>query len=276
MSRRIDLHTHSIHSDGTQTPAKVVRIAFDHGVEAMILTDHDSVSGCEEGRKEAEKLGLRFGCGIEINTREDDMVHVLGYGIDPGSETLTAHLKDYRRRRQGRAGRIVERLQEAGIDITLEEVRGRSEETLGRPHIADVLIRKGVVRSRPEAFRKYLAKGAAAFIEQQGPTVEEAIAIIIEAGGWACLAHPFTTAYDGRLEAWVKAGLEGIEAYYMSHTRPQVARLEEAARRFGLRRTGGSDYHGPRTGRETPGGVEVPDEIFKKIEGLLGLSEPNA
>lgn len=276
MSRRIDLHTHSTYSDGTLSPAQVVQITHERGVEVMMLTDHDSVSGYEEGRKEAEKLGLRFGCGIEINTREDDMVHVLGYGIDPGSETLAARLEDFRERRQGRAGRIVEKLQAAGIDITMEDVRGESAETLGRPHIADALIRKGVVRNRPEAFKRYLAKGCAAFIEQQGPTTEEAIALIKEAGGWASLAHPFTTAFDRRMEAWVEAGLQGVEAFYMTHTRPQVARLEEIARRFGLRRTGGSDFHGPRTGRETAGGVEVPDEVFNEIEDLLGLSDLKA
>ena len=124
MSRRIDLHTHSTYSDGTLAPAEVVRITHERGVEAMMLTDHDSVSGCAEGRQEAEKLGLRFGCGIEINTREDDMVHVLGYGIDPDSKTLAKHLEDFRQRRQGRAGRIIEKLQAGGIDITLDEVRG--------------------------------------------------------------------------------------------------------------------------------------------------------
>lgn len=271
MPRRIDLHTHSTHSDGTSSPSDVVRIAHRSGVTLLLLTDHDSVGGFEEASEEAGKLGLPFACGVEINTREDDMVHVLGYGIDPGCEALLKGLEDFRGRRKKRAAAILEKLRKQGIDISMEDVVCESQEALGRPHIADALRRKKIVRSRQEAFTKYLAKGAAAYVDPLGPSTQEAIALIKSAGGWASLAHPFTCGYEEKLEAWVAAGLGGLEAYYRTHTGPQTIRLLQAARLHGLRVTGGSDYHGPGTGREQAGGVEVPDEVFEELVEALGL-----
>jgi hypothetical protein len=273
MPRRIDLHTHSTFSDGTSTPAEVVRKAHKLGVEVLLLTDHDTVSGCCEGAEEARKLGLRFAGGVEINTREDDMVHILGYGVDPESASLISALAEFRSRRQGRVRVIVDRLKASGVDIEFEDVTGESLEALGRPHVADALIRKKIVRTRAEAFKKYLAKGAAAYVDPMGPTAEEAIRLISDSGGWAVLAHPFTTSVESNIERWVAAGLAGVEAYYMSHTQPQTQRLIQIANRYNLLMTGGSDYHGPKTGREKAGGVEVPDEVFEAIADRLGLPE---
>ncbi|MEE8424794.1 MAG: PHP domain-containing protein [Elusimicrobiota bacterium] len=273
MKSRADLHLHSTFSDGTLTPTQLVRAAKKKGLKTIVLTDHDSVGGCAEGRAAATKEGLRFGFGIEINTREADMVHILGYGIDPESPALTERLSEFRRRRRERIRRIVGRLRdEHQIDIDFDEVRVKSTETLGRPHVADVLIRKKAVRSRSEAFQKYLQRGAAAYIDPLGPTAEEAIEAIKGAGGWASLAHPLTTAYKERLEAWTRAGLEGFEVYYGSHTGPQTARLLATAEKFDLIPTGGSDYHGPGSGRESIGGIAIPDDVFARFEDRLKLS----
>lgn len=271
MAKLADLHTHSRYSDGTSTPAEVVRRARKKGVEILVLTDHDSVAGFPEARDEASRSGLRIGCGIEINTREPEQVHILGYGIDPGSPILAERLADYRERREQRAILIVERLRRRGIEITIEEVRGTSRETLGRPHVADALRRKKIVHSRGEAFERYLSPGAAAYVEPMGPGVEEAIDTIRRAGGWASLAHPLTIPKSADIGAWVELGLEGLEAHYSTHTRPQIGRLVELANRYGLHATGGSDYHGPGTGRDVPGGVAFSDEEFAKFEGRLGL-----
>ncbi len=273
MKSRTDIHLHSTFSDGTLTPTGLVRAAKKKGIEILVLTDHDSVGGCAEGRAAARQEGLRFGSGIEINTREADMVHILGYGIDPESPALVERLSEFRRRRLERIRRIVGRLRdEHEIDIDFDEVHAKATETLGRPHVADVLVRKKAVRSRSEAFAKYLQRGAAAYIDSMGPTAKEAIDAIRGAGGWASLAHPLTTAYKERIEAWTEAGLEGFEVYYGSHTGPQVARLFEIAEKFGLIPTGGSDYHGPGSGRENLGGIPIPDDVFARIEERLKLS----
>lgn len=270
--KRIELHSHSRYSDGTLAPAEVARLARGRRVEAFVLTDHDTVSGFPEAAAEAAKLGLRAACGIEINTREEDQVHILGYGFDWRSPALAARLSEFRDRRRRRVAMIVERLREAGIDISLADVQGASHETLGRPHVADALRKKRLVGTRKEAFQRWLVRGKPGYVEPMGPTVEEAILAIKEAGGWASLAHPGMLKDDRDIGPWVEMGLSGIEAYYAGHTGPTVARFLETAARYGLLATGGSDYHGPGTGRDQIGMIEVPDELFARLEPRLGLN----
>ncbi|MBI3297982.1 MAG: PHP domain-containing protein [Elusimicrobia bacterium] len=274
MAKNADLHCHSRRSDGSLEPAEVVRRAHKAGIALLVLSDHDSVSGFPEARVEAARLGMDFACGIEINTGEADGVHVLGYGFDPYSAVLAGRLEEFRARRERRAGIIVERLNALGVELTLEEVRGESTETLGRPHVADALRRKKLVKDRAEAFKRYLVPGAAAYVAPMGPTVAEAIAAIKGAGGWASLAHPGTVKRDIDLAPWVEQGLEGIEAYYKAHTGPQIDRFLEAAKRFGLLATGGSDFHGPGTGREDLGGVEIPDAELAVLRERLRVAAP--
>ncbi|HVE12453.1 MAG TPA: PHP domain-containing protein, partial [Elusimicrobiota bacterium] len=138
---RVDLHCHSTYSDGTLAPAEVVRRAKAKNIEFLVLSDHDSVSGYPEAREAGEKLGVKVFCGIEINTREDGQVHVLGYGIDWRSEALARRLAEFRERRRRRASLILEKLRGAGIDIADSDLDGVSKESLGRPHVADALKR---------------------------------------------------------------------------------------------------------------------------------------
>lgn len=252
----------------------MVRRAYGAGITLLALTDHDSISGFPEASAEAARLGMAITCGIEINTGEADGVHVLGYGFDPASAALCERLGEFRARRERRAGLIVSQLNALGIDLTLEEVRGESTETLGRPHVADALRRKKIVKTRAEAFKRFLVPGAAGYVAPMGPSVAEAISAIKAAGGWASLAHPGTVKRDLDLAPWVEQGLEGIEAYYRAHTRSQIARFLEAAKRFGLLATGGSDFHGPGTGREDLGGVEIPDAELGVLRDRLRVAEP--
>lgn len=261
---RIDLHTHSSFSDGTSTPAEVARLAKGRGVELLVLTDHDCVGGVAEAAEEARKVGLRFFPGVEINTREEDNLHVLGYNLDIASKPLQDALADFRSRRQRRVAMMVEKLQGLKVDITLEDVRGAHRETVGRPHIADALRRKKVVSNRAEAFQRFLAKDMPAYVPPLGPTVQEAIELIRAAGGWAALAHPYAAEVE-EVERYAGWGLEGLEVYYPTHTNSVVERLLDWAWRFDLTVTGGSDYHGPRTGREEIGSVTVPQEVFEKV-----------
>jgi predicted metal-dependent phosphoesterase TrpH len=250
----------------------MVRLAYSRGVEVLAVTDHDSVCAFPEALEEASKLKLRIACGVEINTCEDDQVHILGYGIDWRCKKLAQRLEFFRRRRQLRIERVLERLKALGIDIGLEDVQGVSKQTLGRPHIADALRRKRIVHSRQEAFQKYLSKGTPGYVDPMGPSVQEAIETIREAGGWACLAHPGLMHSEENIKRWVDFGLEGVEAYYLAHTRATVEKLLHLASSYGLIPTGGSDYHGPGTGREKIGGIEVPEEVFSRLESRLAIA----
>ena len=261
---RVDLHTHSAYSDGTSAPAEVVRLAKGRGVEIFALTDHDSVSGLHEAGEEANRLGLRFLRGVEINTREEDNLLVLGYGIDPKAAGFEAALADLRCRRHKRVAAMVEKLRSLKVDIALSDVHAAHKETIGRPHIADALRRKKVVSSRSEAFHRFLAKGMPAYVEPMGPTVQEAIDLIRAAGGWASLAHPGALEAED-IERYAGLGLEGIEVYYPTHTGAVVERLLDWAWRFDLIATGGSDYHGPKTSREEIGSVLFPQDVFEKV-----------
>ena len=269
---KVDLHTHSRFSDGTLSPAGVVSRAFASGMALVVLTDHDSVSGFEEARAEGEKLGLRVLCGVEINTHNDDL-HVLGYGIDWRSEALRGRLAEFRGRREQRIRAVVDRLRSANLDVTFEEVQEAAAadrgQAVGRPHVADVLKRKKLVRNRREAFQKFLARGMPGFVPSMGPTAEEAIAAIREARGMPVIAHPGALYSLEDFKRWTEAGLEGVEVYYPTHTNPVVIELLGIARALGLTPTGGSDFHGPGTGRDRLNGFEPDDALWARLAPRL-------
>lgn len=171
-------------------------------------------------------------------------------------------MAEFRGRRVERIRRIVEKLNQAGIELSFEEVQADSRETLGRPHVADALRRKGIVRSRQEAFRRFLLKDKPGYVASMGPMVEEAIGLIREAGGFCSVAHPETLADKGELARWAGMGLEGIEVYYSSHSPSEILAYGQLARQYGLLATGGTDFHGPGSGRDQALGVEVPEEIY--------------
>ncbi|MBI4057057.1 MAG: PHP domain-containing protein [Elusimicrobia bacterium] len=266
MGKKIDLHTHSYYSDGTSSPSEVVQRAAKKGVELLCLSDHDTTTGLEEAAQEAKKRGMEFIGGIEINTGESDQIHILGYGIDSWNEGLKKRLEDFRQRRLGRIRDILQKLKASGVAIDFEDIQAVSRETLGRPHVADALVRRRIVHTRQEAFQKYLVHGRAGYVEPRGPSTLEAIEVIRESGGVAVLAHP-GIIQDGNMNLgkWTEQGLGGIEAYYLSHTAHLRQELLEKAEKFSLVPTGGSDYHGPGTGREEIGGVEVPEEVYERV-----------
>jgi len=240
--------------------------ARSRGLALLVLTDHDTVSGFAEAAAAAPShCGLEVRCGIEINTRPGDNVHVLGYGIRRGDCGLLARLSEFRERRLMRVRMIVENLRKLGLELSVDEVRGESHETLGRPHVADAMIRKGIARSRQEAFNRYLARGRPAYVEAMGPSLEEALALIREAGGFSSLAHPQTVKDLGPLKDWVRLGLEGLEVHYAGHSPAERKRFADIAASLGLLATGGSDYHGPGSGREGELGVDMPDEDYGRF-----------
>ncbi|HXT01164.1 MAG TPA: PHP domain-containing protein [Elusimicrobiota bacterium] len=271
---RVELHCHTVFSDGTLTPTELVARAVKSGVDLLVLTDHDSVSGADELAAAGKAAGLATRLGIEINCAGDgswDRVHVLGYGIDPTSAGFQARLTEFRHRRTIRAGLMVDKLRALGYAIDYEHVRSVAHETVGRPHVADALRRLGIVKSRKEAFDRFLIKDKPGFIPSMGPSPAEAIALIRDAGGTACLAHPQTAGKENELDELYRAGLGGVEVFYTGHTAPQVRAYGDWAIGKGLIACGGSDFHGPGTGREARLGVEYDEAghaaLLKALEG---------
>jgi predicted metal-dependent phosphoesterase TrpH len=274
VSKRVELHCHSIYSDGTLTPEGLVARAVKNGVDTLVLTDHDSVSGAADLFAAGAAASLQVRLGIEINCAGEgaaDRVHVLGYGFRPDSPGFAERLSEFRERRTIRAGRIVEKLRALGIAIDLDSVRANAHETIGRPHVADALRRLGVVKSRKEAFDRFLIKGKPGYVDSMGPSPAEAIALIRDAGGTACLAHPQTAGKENELEELVRSGLQGVEVLYAGHTPSQIRNYGDWAQSRGLLACGGSDFHGPGTGREERLGIEYDDAgydaVMRRVEG---------
>lgn len=275
MPHRVELHCHSVYSDGMLTPAELVARAAQSGVGLLVLTDHDSVSGGADLFAAGAAAGLAVRLGIEINCAGEgsaDRVHVLGYGFDPRSPGFEARLSEFRERRTVRARRMVDKLRALGIAIEYEHVRAAAHETVGRPHLADALRRLGVVKSRKEAFERFLVKDKPGFVESMGPSPAEAIALIRDAGGSACLAHPQTAGKENELEALRALGLDAIEVHYAGHTPSQIRAYGDWASAKGLLAAGGSDYHGPGTGREARLGVEYDDAGYGALVERLDLT----
>jgi len=262
LPRRFELHCHTVFSDGTLAPAELVARAVKSGVDLLVLTDHDSVSGGDELAAAGRAAGLATRLGIEINCAGEgaaDRVHMLGYGFDPKSLGFMERLTEFRHRRTIRAGQMVEKLRALGYGIDYSHVRSAAHETVGRPHVADALRRLGIVKSRKEAFDRFLVKDKPGFVPSMGPSPAEAIALIRDAGGTACLAHPQTAGKEPELDDLHRAGMGGVEVNYSGHTAPQIKAYGDWASTKKLVACGGSDYHGPGTGREARLGVEYDD-----------------
>lgn len=270
--KRVDLHTHTRFSDGTCGPVELVSRAQAARVELVFLTDHDTIAGYPEAAEAARAAGVDLRCGIEINTQTgdaQDSMHLLGYGLRWQAPSFQARLAEFRQRRTARVRQIVSNLRRHGIDISYEDVSSSVSETVGRPHVADALRRRGVVGSRQEAFNRFLTRGKPGFVASAGPSPAEAIALIREAGGFCSLAHPETVGGLEEIPRWIELGLEGIEVYYSTHSPSEVLEYRAVAERYGLIATGGTDFHGPGSGRDKELGVEMPDEAFARFAERL-------
>ncbi len=248
---RIDLHLHSTHSDGSLRPSDVLRLAEKARVTALAITDHDITSGLPEAMSAGEELGIEVIPGVEISSFDGrSELHILGYCLDWKDPLLNERLGTLRASRHRRNPLIIERLRAAGLDVTYEEVRALAgTESVGRPHIAQLLMQKKYVSTAKEAFDRYLAEGKAAYVARELPPPDEAIRWIREAKGVAVLAHPTWVKTSGEgLRTCVtelkEAGLGGVEVHYSTHSKSQTASYLDLAQRLGLLITGGSDFHG--------------------------------
>lgn len=276
-----DLHTHTLASDGTGAPTDNVRLAYEAGLSAVAVTDHDTVGGLEEALQAGRHLGITVVPGVEISTVHEGVdVHVLGYWIDKDDPVLLARLEQLRSVRDRRNEMIVERLRELGLELTMDDVREslhnvkKKGDTVGRPHIADALVRKGYVGSVAEAFERYLGSGAAAHVTPPRISPFEAVRWIQEAGGAPVLAHPGLYGLDEVIAPLAEAGLVGLEAYHADHTSEQEAHYAAIAERYGLIVTAGSDYHGEREGvvfHAPLGGRRIEVEVIDKLKMRRGV-----
>jgi len=247
----IDLHTHSTISDGSMTPAELVAEARRVGLAAIALTDHDTCDGVAEFLAAGRAWEIETLAGVEVSIEfHGRTVHLLGYGIKADHERLRTVLAKLVVGRNERNAQIIRKLQMFGVRIELDEVVAFARESvIARPHIAQVLVRKGVVSSFEEAFDRYLGRGQPAYCERFRLEPEAAVALVREAGGLTVLAHPSFVglppeAFAARLERLKQAGLAGLEAYYPDHTEEDTRRFLDLARRFDLLVTGGTDFHG--------------------------------
>ena len=267
-----DMHVHTTASDGTVSPAEVVGLAFNAGLSAIAITDHDTVSGIAEAQITGSRLGIDIIPGIEIST--DYMghdVHMLGYFIDPDSPELEPVLSWAVNEKNIRNKKIVSALQGAGFCIDLDEIEAKHPGTvIGRPHIAAEMVEKGYVSSVSEGFGRYLSDGRPFYVPRQRIGFVEAIAFIIRSGGKAVLAHPlqykFSRSDTEKMVALAKThGCAGIEVYYTGYGERDTSFLLNLAEKYGLIPTGGSDFHGDNKPDISIGQAKVPCSAVELI-----------
>jgi predicted metal-dependent phosphoesterase TrpH len=265
----IDLHTHTVASDGTYTPAELVSEAVRRGVRVLAVTDHDSVDGVGPAEVAARGHQLLIVPGIEINTDGPaGEIHVLGYFLDHQAVWLQNLLREFRAERAARVHRIAARLAELGHPIDAEEVFALVQEgSAGRPHIAQVMVRRGYVGTVREAFDRFLGAGKPAYVGHRKVVPREACEIIRRAGGLAVVAHPgFHEDPDRMIRDLAATGLlDGVECYYAEHSPERTVQLLRLCRELGLATTGGSDFHGPRVRAATLGQPSVPWDAWEDL-----------
>jgi predicted metal-dependent phosphoesterase TrpH len=273
---RIDLHTHSDRSDGTESPDRLVRRAHREGIDVLGLTDHDTTEGWAEAECAARDVGLTLVRGIEIScTFAGYGVHLLAYLPDPTYPPLAEELQRVLDGRNSRLPATLERLRRLGIGIEVHHVHAVAGETAatGRPHVADALVRLGVVADRDEAFERYLGPQGPAYVHRYAADLETMIDTVRAAGGVTVLAHPWARRHDHRaldgpgLARLKERGLAGVEVDHEDHSPATRARLRGLAERLGLVVTGSSDHHGTgKTGHALGCNTTAPEQLARLEE----------
>lgn len=255
----VDLHTHSTASDGTLPPEQVIAAARDAGLQAIALTDHDTMAGIPGALRAGKELGVRVVPGVELSAHDGSReIHILALHVTR-LRVLESHLEVFREGRTVRAAQIVERLRALGVEITVDTVMEEANgAAVGRPHIARAMIRGGAARDFRDAFDRYLGAGRPAFVPKERLEIREAISITHEAGGLAIWAHPGTECRRARLEPLVAMEIDGVEIRHPSHSSEDINRLTALSEFFGLVPSGGSDWHGSADGTRMIGGMQVP------------------
>jgi 3',5'-nucleoside bisphosphate phosphatase len=245
---RADLHCHSTCSDGSFTPAELIILAQQIGLKGLSITDHDTTSAYETAFPLAEQFGIKLLPGVEFSTHQNGVsVHVLGYAFTPSHPAILSLCERHVQRRKERNEGILKRLAEIGIPLSNDDIMdegGKQTHTIGRPHIAKALVRKGYVESIQEAFKKYLAEGKPGYVTGTFFDVKETLQVIHEAQGLAIIAHPHLIEKSEITQSLLEMPFDGIECYYGNFSLEQNQRWIKIGDRKGWFKTGGSDFHG--------------------------------
>ncbi|AZR72619.1 phosphatase [Anoxybacter fermentans] len=270
----IDLHLHTTASDGTYTPTEIVDEAKKLGLTAIAITDHDNMNGVEEALKRGKEIGLEVVPGIELNTDyEEKEIHILGYYLNYSSKEVHDILDELINSRVNRAQKMVEKLNQMGINISYERVKEIAVGgAIGRPHIAKALIEAGYAEDWSEAFDRFIGRDCPAYVPRTKLTPFAAIKLILNAGGVPVLAHPGLNNLDEIIPGLIEAGLMGIEVYHFEHTGEDKVHYLKMAQKNNLIITGGSDCHGPgsKSGARL-GQVKLPEQFLTELK--KGLSQ---
>ncbi len=278
---RIDLHTHTTFSDGSFSPTDLVALANQQGLDILAITDHDTTEGLPEAMEATNGLSLEIIPGIELSAQfQNREMHILGYFINITDPQFQSRLEALRSTRNVRISQILDRLHTLGMNISLEEVKQTSGTgTIGRPHIAQVLIAQGHVKNMQEAFERFLGTRGQAFVQREAPEAREIISWIIDAGGIPVLAHPYWEGLNKEesttaCHTLVEQGLQGLEVFYGTFSARHVSFNLGLARKFDLLMTGGSDFHGTLKpdialgkGR---GSLHVPQKAVERLRQAAG------
>lgn len=280
----IDLHSHSKASDGQYSPSELICNAAAENISVLALTDHDTVAGHAEALEASKKAGIIFVPGTELEIQwPTGEFHLLGLGLKSLSEKLMDIISFLQNERKSRNGKIIEKMQQDGIQITLEQLEELNPgKSLGRPHIADFLVSKKIVKNRQSAFDKFLARGRPWYVSRAGADLKEAVQAISDSGGIPVIAHPLSLyvswgKLDGVLSEIFAAGVQGLEAWHPGARVVESMRLEELGRKIGFFITAGSDFHGEKIRADrklghSAGGRKIEDRFWTE-ELLPRLSE---
>lgn len=264
---KIDLHTHSTFSDGTLTTDKLVSLAKKRSISVLSLTDHDSICGITSFLNSCNKHKIKGIAGVELSAKYPNVLHILGYRFDYNKLSGNSLFKEIRDGREERNNAVCNKLKSIGVDISFDEIsNGTKGDTIARPHIARILVKKGYASNIKEAFAKYLQKGAIGYVSRFRVDPEKCISLIRENGGLPVLAHPWQTSLDifeiRKLVIELKDfGIWGIECYSNSNKAAHVYEILKIAKEFGLHVTAGSDFHGDNV-HDSSMGIMVPDDIL--------------
>ncbi|HTY45322.1 MAG TPA: PHP domain-containing protein [Patescibacteria group bacterium] len=263
-----DLHVHTNFSDGTMSPPEVVAEALRQNVDAVAVTDHDTVLGLDSSFEEGGRKGIEIIAGIELTAEYEGIeIHLLGYLLDHRNQALVRRLQELKQNRVERIYKIIDKLEGIGVHLAPQAVFELAQNgTVGRLHVARAMVKAKIVGSVPEAFQKYIGDTCPGYVCGFRLSPAEAIALIRSAGGVAVLAHPYTLRRDDLIPYFVELGLQGLEAYYPEHAQAVVNFYLGLAKKYKLLVTGGSDFHGSAKPDVKLGAVRLPYELVERLK----------
>lgn len=269
---KVDLHVHTTASDGLLSPTDIIAKAKENGLNTIAIADHDTIDGIPEGMKAANEKGIRLIPALEISAKHEKQVHMLGYFVDYTDLKFQSFVNKLKNSREERNQKMLKKLGNSGFEITMEELKANADGNIGRPHIADLMVKKGYVSTFAEAFEKYIGNDKPCYVPKVRPDIRKAIELIKKYKGVPVLAHPkYTFLEDEDLENFIAylsdIGLGGLEVYYSKHTKDEESKYLKLAEKYSLIPTAGSDYH--REGDQF--GMELKKEYLERLFSLKDL-----